>query len=118
MTKKELIEQLTKLLGTLDQMVLRHIDILSKGGLTYKEIARAVYYIYDVLKQPKDNIKQYGIKGLVPLYVQRANAYYDEIKRMREQQARDTRKLNIDAREVSPQKRKKKKRGEIDISEL
>lgn len=118
MTKKELIEQLTRLLGTLDQIVLRHIDILSKGGLTYKEIARAVYYIYDVLGQPKENISQYGIKGLVPLYVQRANAYYDELKRVRDQQAIDAKDVNIISRLVSPQKRKKKRRGEIDISEL
>lgn len=118
MNKKELIELLTKLLGTLDQMVLRHIDILSKQGLTYKEIARAVYYIYDVLGQPKDSVKQYGIKGLVPLYVQKANAHFDEVRRVQEQQAIDAKDVDIASRQVSPQKRKKKKRSEIDISEL
>lgn len=119
MTRKELIQLLTELLGPLSEMVIRHINILAKSGLTDKDIARATYYIYDVLGQPKDNIKQYGIKGLVPLYVDKANSYYDEIARQKQEQARQVEASeDIYSREVKTQERKAKKRSEIDISEL
>lgn len=118
MSKKELIELLTELLGTLSPLVLKQIDNYVKQGLTYKDIARAVYYIFDVLKKvPIDSIKQFGI-GLVPSYVDEANAYYEEIKRQQERQARQVEESeSIQTRFVSPQKSVKRKRG-ININEL
>jgi hypothetical protein len=118
MSKKELIELLTKLLGTLSPLVLRQIDNYVAQGLTHKDIARAVYYIFDVLKKvPIDSTAQYGI-GLVPSYVGQANAYYEKIKRQQEQQAKQVEDSeSIQTRFVSPQKRVKIKK-EVDINEL
>lgn len=118
MSKKELLELLTQLLGTLPQRVLSHIDILSKSGLTYKEIARSVYYIYDVLKQPVVDLDKWGIKGLVPIYVDRANKYYDALKKQQEQQREQVLQAgSAQTRVVKPQQRVKRKRV-IDINEL
>lgn len=118
MSKKELIELLTEVLGPLTPMVLRQIDKFIKQGLTYKEIARAVVYLYSVTKKLKiESVATYGI-ALVPEYVNAANNYYDEIKRQQESQKKqvDAAK-DINQRLVSPQKRVKRKRG-IDINEL
>lgn len=118
MSKKELIELLTELLGTLPQIVLKHIDILVSQGLTHKDIARASYYIYDVRGQSKKDLEKWGIKGLIPLYLEKANQYYDEIKRQRDEQTRQAKEMEeIPQREVSPQERRKIQRS-IDISEL
>lgn len=118
MSKKELIELLTELLGTLPQIVLRHIDILVKQGLTHKDIARASYYIYDVMGQSKTDLDKWGIKGLIPLYLDKANRYYDEIKRQKDEQTRQAQSMGeVPVREVSPQERRKIQRS-IDISEL
>ncbi len=118
MSKKELLKLLEELLGTLSPLVIRHVNILIKDGLTHKEIARAVYYIYDIQGQPKDNIKQYGIKGLVPLYVDKANIYYDELARQRDRQVQQVKSSSeVPIREVKTEERKMK-RSEIDISEL
>lgn len=118
MGKKELIQLLTELLGTLPARVLSHIDILTAQGLTYKEIARAVYYIYDVLKQPKVDLDKWGIKGLVPVYVDKANRYYDALKHQQEQQKQQVLQAgDTPIKEVKPQTRIKRK-VDIDINEL
>lgn len=118
MTKPELIDILTELLGTLPQIVYRHIDILQKEGLTYRDIARAVYYIFDVQHQPIKDLDKWGIKGLVPLYVSRANNYFEDIKRQQERQVAQVREsADVATKEVKPLEQNKPTRG-IDISEL
>ena len=117
MSKKELIELLTELLGTLSAMVLRQIDKFVKEGLTYKDIARAVYFLYDVQGRDKKDVSTYGI-GLVPLVYNQANQYYEDIRlRQEEQRAQVQASGDIPSREVSPQERIKIRR-DIDISEL
>ena len=120
MTKTELKEQLILLFGTLPAIVEKHIDYLIKEGYRPKEIARACYFIYDHLGQNKENIKPYGIKGLVPLYVDKANQYYDGLRKQKELQERQMRESGnavIPVREVKPERRKRT-RKEIDINEL
>lgn len=117
MSKKELIELLTELLGTLPEMVLRQIDKYIAQGLTYKDIARAVYYIYSVQKQDRSKYIKFGI-GLVPLVVDEANKYYDAIKRQQENQKKQViNAKEIPTREVLKQQRIKRKAG-ININEL
>ena len=104
MSKKELLELLTQLLGTLPPRVLSHIDILASSGLTYKEIARATYYIFDVMKQPIVDLDKWGIKGLVPIYVDKANKYYDTLKRQQDQQKEQVLHAgNTEIKNVKPQ---------------
>jgi molybdenum-dependent DNA-binding transcriptional regulator ModE len=118
MSRKELIELLTQLLGTLPQRVLQHIDIMAGNGITYKEMARAVFFMHDVLHQPLVDLDKWGLKGTVPLYVERANKYYDNLKRQQEEQRRqvDAAK-DLKIRDVCPQPRVKRKKG-VDINEL
>ena len=117
MSRKELVELLTELLGTLSAMVLRQIDKFVKEGLTYKDIARAVYFLYDVQGRDKKDVSTYGI-GLVPHVTQQANSYYETIRRKQEEQrAQALASGDIPSREVSPQERIKIRR-DIDISEL
>lgn len=118
MTRKELIEFLTEILGPLPEMVIKQIDKYIKMGLTYKEIARSAAYIFEVTcKVPKNSISQFGI-GLVPSYVKEANEYYENIKRQQDKQAHQViNAATVSKREVQPQGRKKRKRG-IDINEL
>lgn len=117
MSKLELIELLTKLLGTLPSMVLNQIDKYVKEGLSYKDIARAVYYMFDIQKRDKATVAKYGI-GLVPLISEEANKYYDTIKKQQEQQKKQVIAAeDIETRVVKPQVQKKRKRG-IDINEL
>lgn len=118
MSKRELIELLTEILGPLPQIVLRHIDILVKQGLTYKDIGRSVAYQYVVLKHEVKDIDKWGIKGLVPIYLGRANSYYDAIKRQQELQRQQVENANpVQEIEVKPLERNRKKRG-ININEL
>lgn len=117
MSKKELIELLEKLLGTLPAMVLLQIDKFVKAGLSHKDIARAVYYLFDVQHRDKTTIAKYGI-GLVPHVVVEANGYYERIKRQYEEQRKQLENVReIDTLEVEPMERKKKERG-IDIDGL
>lgn len=117
MSKKELIELLTELLGPLSQMILRQIDKFVEAGLTYKDIARTVYYLFDVQGRDRSKISTFGI-GLVPHAVTEANRYYDNIKQQQEEQRRQVlASEDIPTREVSPQDRKIARR-DIDISEL
>jgi hypothetical protein len=117
MSKKELLELLTELLGTLPQMVLNQIEKFVKTGITYKDIARAVYFLYDVQGRDKKDISTYGI-GLVPHVIAQANSHYESIRRRQEDQRTQTQgDMEIPSREVSPQERAKIRR-EIDISEL
>jgi hypothetical protein len=120
MTKDELKEQLIMLFESLPAIVEKHIDYLIREGYSPKEIARACYFIYDHLGQDKENIKQYGIKGLVPLYIDKANKYYDGLrkqKELQEQQMREIGNKTIQIRKVKPERRKRT-RKEIDINEL
>ena len=118
MTKRELTDLLTEVLGPLPDMVLKQIDKFVKSGLTYKDIGRSAAYIYDVTgKVSKESISTYGI-GLVPNYVKEANQYYENIKRQQEKQALQViNAAEVPQREVQPQERKKRKRG-IDIDGL
>lgn len=117
MSKKELLKLLTELLGALHPMVLKQIDKFVKDGHTYKEIARSVYYIYDVLGRDTKDISTYGI-GLVPYYIEQANSHFDAIAKQQAAQKQQAQESSIESREVSTQSRVKKKRSEIDISEL
>lgn len=117
MSKKELIELLTELLGPLSNMVLRQIDKFVEAGLTYKDIARTVYYLFDVQGRDRSKISTFGI-GLVPHAVVEANRYYDNIKKQQEEQRKQVlASTEIPTREVSTQERKIV-RSDIDISEL
>ena len=117
MSRKESVELLTELLGTLSQMVLRQIDKFVKDGLSYKDIARAVYFLYDVQGRDKKDVSTYGI-GLVPHVYKQANQYYEDIRlKQEEQRAQALASGDIPSREVSPQERIKIRR-DIDISEL
>lgn len=117
MSKRELIELLTELLGPLSGMVLRQIDKFVRQGLTYKEIARAVYFLFDVQGRDKKSVSTYGI-GLVPNVIKEANYYYDSLKAQQEKQAQQAQNFKgVPLREVKVQKRNKKKRS-IDINEL
>lgn len=119
MSKKELIQFLTEILGPLPQIILRHIDILVTQGLTYKDIARAVAYIYVVQKQPIKDLDKWGIKGLVPVYLDKANNYYNEIKRQQESQRNQVNAASaVEVREVDTLKRTKRRKEGIDINEL
>jgi hypothetical protein len=120
MTKEELKKQLIQLFGPLPAIVEKHIDYLIKETYSPKEIARACYYIYDYLGQDKSSIVQYGIKGLVPLYVDKANKYYDALKKQKDLQEEQASKISntvIPVREVKINRRKRT-RKEIDINEL
>lgn len=117
MSRKELIELLTELLGPLSNMVLRQIDKFTQAGLTHKDIARAVYYVFDVLGRDRSSVSTYGI-GLVPSVVNDANKYYDNIKRQQEKQAEQMKNIQeVPVRTVEPQSRIRKMRG-IKIDEL
>ena len=85
MSKKELIELLTELLGPLSDMVLYQIDKFAKQGISYKSIARAVYFIFDVQGKDKKAVSTYGI-GLVPNVMKEANYYYDSLKKKQDEQ--------------------------------
>lgn len=117
MNKKELIEHLTNVLGTLSNMVLNQIDKYAKTGITYKEIARAVSFLYEVQNKDKKDVATYGI-GLVPHVLAQANAYYDDLRqKIEDQRAQIENAESINSREVSPQDRIKRDR-KIDINEL
>lgn len=119
MTKSELIELLEELLGKpLPTMVLRQITKFANQGLTYKEIARATYYLFDVKKKDTDSIHTYGI-GLVPYVKDEANKHYDHIKHQQERRQRQfLEQEEIEIRGVQPQKQIKVRKEEIDIDKL
>lgn len=118
MTKTELIQLLEELLGTLSEMVLKQIDKYHREGMSYKEIGRSVYFLFDVQKKDKKSIDTYGI-GLVPHVQEQANKYYDAIKRQREQQLKEIENFKkVPELLVSPQDRNKKRKETIKIDEL
>ena len=117
MRKKELLELLEKLFGSVSGLVVKQIDNFVAEGHTYKSIARAVYYLFDVQKRDIKTVEKFGI-GLVPFYIDVANKYYDDIKKQYEKQKQQLENLReIEVKEVEPMQRKKKERN-IDINDL
>lgn len=96
-------------------MVQKQIDKFHASGITYKEIARAVYYMFQVQGRDAESVSTYGI-GLVPGIKDEANQYYEQIKQRQEKQANQVRNFKkVSTKEVTPLKRKNIKKG-IDIN--
>jgi hypothetical protein len=117
MSKVELIKILEELLGSLPTIVLKQITKFRQQGITYKEIARAASYWFDVLGRDKNTINTYGI-GIVPNILPEANQYYNNLKQQQERRKNQfLNKEDVEIREVSPQRRIIRKE-EIKIDEL
>lgn len=117
MTKEELVTLLEESLGPLPTMVTHQIKKFKDSGLTYKQIGRAVYYYFEVLKRDKSSIKTYGI-GIVPLLIDESENYYNNLKQQKDKQERQLERIkDVPIREIKPEKRNRRKR-EVDINEL
>jgi len=86
MTKKELrglicsTLNMSKVPHNIENQITRFV---TEQGLTYKQIARALVFFIDVEKGTYE--QRYGL-GIIPSVVERADAYYEGIKRRRERQ--------------------------------
>ena len=88
MNKKELLDWICDIFGIekCNEMILKQINkYVTERGYNYKDIARALTYYVDV-KNNKPDIK-YGI-GIVPYVIDEARAYYENLKRIKEEQMR------------------------------
>jgi len=86
MTKQELRElicqtlSLPKVTQTIENQILRFVTEL---GLSYKQIARGLVFFIEVEKGRYET--KYGI-GIIPNVVERADQYYDNMRRRIERQ--------------------------------
>lgn len=120
MNREELYEIIESVSGAkVNAMIEKQIDNFVQSGITYKEIARAVVYFYDVRKNDKNRISIYGI-GIVKNIRNEANTYYDNLKLKTlqiENAAKRARLTEIETVNVKPQRRVFSKKG-YDINEL
>lgn len=77
-----------KLNGMLEAQINRFVIEL---GLTYKEIAQALVFYFEVEKNVYD--PKYGM-GIVPHVKDRANAYFDKKRKEKAQQLQSVKKAN------------------------
>ncbi len=119
MNRERLVEILENILGEpINALISAHIDRFYSVGYNYKDMARAMVYLYDVKKNPKDKLKQFGL-GLLPTIMGEANAYYDKMKAMQENQKRFLEQpQSIQEKEVKVQYSNVKRKKEVDLSEL
>lgn len=120
MTKNELRKMVKEILNleTIPPLLESQIHrFRMELGLTYKEIARALVYFFDV--QKNEYKPAFGV-GVLPSIVPEANKYYDKLRKQREEQiksveaAKEHSNIILEVKHI-PLKRKTRK---IDIESL
>lgn len=120
MEKQELREWLCETLGInrLTPMIERQVNrFVTEDGLTYKEVAQAVYFFIEV--QGGSYQSKYGI-GIVPGVIDDARKYFWKLKQKRDKQiesVEEAKKIPEIILEVG-QIRKRRKLKPIDITKI